>query len=429
MAYAAPVWRNLRRDIPSLRAVASHSSRATFMIAFCSGVGSGGMNSSFDTGRTSIGKRSLSDSSIRSWKRFGISPSLRSRFSLPTRSSSRARLPDDEPRGHRPEIADVRPAVPVDDVPGEIEGERADAGIGSRPANLPGELLVPRQRVSCLRAHDRDVVAGRAGRVVVGIAAGDPTKALAFRFVEDLGGGVARVHERQQAGRRLQVEPCEVVERIGESERPERAARDRHRNRPTEDGDGELVALPGEVSIGRDAIELKLGGGIFGNQAAVTGAVSRTAAPPDDARLQAGPVVRLRAVEHAAHVGRCARRCDQRHRREADRDRPQPSSPMFQFEPSRYRACTTTSKAMNAGNGVPAPRAERGIRPMSTPLGGPSAGSVIWITESEGEPSGNLFTTKIRFVAASYATPSGAPPATAVGMRTTSGARQVGGTP
>src|SRR2546427_924103 len=94
MAYAAPVWRNLRRDIPSLRAVASHSSRATFMIAFCSGVGSGGMNSSFDTGRTSIGKRSLSDSSIRSRKRFGISPSLRSRFGLPTRSSSRARLPD-----------------------------------------------------------------------------------------------------------------------------------------------------------------------------------------------------------------------------------------------------------------------------------------------------------------------------------------------
>src|SRR2546426_2809877 len=228
MAYAAPVWRNLRRDIPSLRAVASHSSRATFMIAFCSGVGSGGMNSSFDTGRTSIGKRSLSDSSIRSRKRFGIWPSLRSRFGLPTRSSARARLPADDPRGYRPEIADVRPAVPVDDVPGEIERQRADTGIGSRPANLPGELLVPRQRVSRLRAHDRGVVARRAGRVVVGITAGDPTKPLAFRFVENLGGGIARVHERQQAGRRLQVEPGEVVERIGEGERPERARSEEH---------------------------------------------------------------------------------------------------------------------------------------------------------------------------------------------------------
>src|SRR5437870_759147 len=65
---------------------------------------------------------------------------------------------------------------------------------------------------------------------------------------------------------------------------------------------------------------------------------------------------------------------------------------------------------MNAGSGAPAPAAVSGISPMSAPLGGPSAGSAIWITESDGEPSGNLFTTKMRFVAASYATPSGAPP-------------------
>src|SRR5438034_5713074 len=158
MAYAAPVWRNLRRDIPSLRAVASQSARAIFMIACCCGVGSGGMNSSFETGSTSIGRRSLSDASITSFKRFGISPSL---FA----PASRARLRDHEPRGHRPEVALIRPAVPVDDVSGEVERDRADAGIGRRPAKLPGELLVARQRVRGLRAHDRDVVAGRAGRV------------------------------------------------------------------------------------------------------------------------------------------------------------------------------------------------------------------------------------------------------------------------
>src|SRR3989449_11197649 len=84
---------------------------------------------------------------------------------------------------------------------------------------------------------------------------------------------------------------------------------------------------------------------------------------------------------------------------------------------------------MNAGRGVPEPTAVSGSSPISTPLGGPSAGSVIWITESEGEPSGNLFTTKIRLVTGSYATPSGAPPATAVGMRSTSEAGQVRATP
>src|SRR5947199_9404521 len=42
------------------------------MIVFCSRVGSGGMNSSFETGSTSIGKRSVSDSSIKALKRFGI---------------------------------------------------------------------------------------------------------------------------------------------------------------------------------------------------------------------------------------------------------------------------------------------------------------------------------------------------------------------
>src|SRR5438876_6424106 len=192
MAYAAPVWRNLRRDTPSLRAVASQSSRAIFMIACCSAVGSGGMNSSFDTGSTSIGRRSVSDSSIASFKRFGISSSLLA-------PSSRARLRDDEPRGHRPQVALIRPTVPVDDVSGEIERDRADARIGSRPANLPGALLVPRQRVGGLRAHDRDVVAGRAGRVVVGIAAGQTTEPLARRLVENLRGGVARVHGRPQA--------------------------------------------------------------------------------------------------------------------------------------------------------------------------------------------------------------------------------------
>src|SRR5207245_10525666 len=145
--------------------------------------------------------------------------------------------------------------------------------------------------------------------------------------------------------------------------------------------------------------------------------------------IPAGPVRRAAPVAHATHGGTSACRRDGRHGRKDDGDRSQPSPPMPQCAPPGYRACTTTSKAMTAGNGVPAPRAVSGIRPLSTPLGAPSAGSVTWITESEGEPRGNLLTTKIRLVAGSYATPSGAPPATAVGRRSTSGARQVGGTP
>src|SRR5207253_9757491 len=109
-------------------------------------------------------------------------------------------------------------------------------------------------------------------RFVVGVAPGQTTERLGRRSVETLRGGVARVQERQQAGRRLQVEARQVVERVGEGERPERAARDRHRNRPAEDSDGQLVELPGDVSVGRGTFEPELGGRIFGKEPAVTGA-------------------------------------------------------------------------------------------------------------------------------------------------------------
>src|SRR5207237_10057226 len=118
----------LRRDIPTLRAVASHSSRATFMIAFCSGVGSSGMNSSFETGSTSIGKRSVSDSSIRAFNRLGIV------------SSPPAGPPDDERLSHRPEIVSVQPAVSLT--------------TSARDGTWPGR----QSDGSDLQAHDRGVV-------------------------------------------------------------------------------------------------------------------------------------------------------------------------------------------------------------------------------------------------------------------------------
>jgi hypothetical protein len=59
IAVAAPVRKKRRRERPRRRAALSHSSSATHMIARCSRVGSAGMNSQLEHGRTSSGSASL----------------------------------------------------------------------------------------------------------------------------------------------------------------------------------------------------------------------------------------------------------------------------------------------------------------------------------------------------------------------------------